>query len=96
MDITMNQRVTETSTEALYERFPHLRRIDLLWGSAECRKYIFSLMTDTRGGTRMGFPKEYALIIMSLLMEHDRRYPQFENTIVNIWGEDEKRRGSRK
>jgi hypothetical protein len=53
-------------------------------------------MTDTRGGTRMGFPKEHALTIMKLLMEHDQRFPQFEHQITNLWGEDERRRGSRK
>jgi hypothetical protein len=96
MDARMHHRVTETETDALYQRFPHLRRIDLLWGSAECRKYVFDLMTDTRGGTRMGFPKEHALTIMKLLMEHDQRFPQFEHQITNLWGEDERRRGSRK
>jgi hypothetical protein len=96
MDVRMNHRVTETDTDALYQRFPHLRRIDLIWGTPECRKYIFGLMTDTRGGTRMGFPKEHAQTVMKLLMEHDRCFPQFEHQIVNLWGEDEKRRGSRK
>lgn len=97
MDLKMTNRITETDTEALYQRFPHLSRIDLLWGSAECRQYIWGLLTDTRGGARAGFPKEFAGTIMSLLMEHDRRFPHFENAVVNPWGEDQySRRGGRK
>ncbi len=96
MNVRTSERITETPTEALYARFPHLRKIDLMWGSAECRKFIWGLMTDTRGGTRQGFPKEHAATIMKLLMEHDRIFPQFEGHIVNLWGEDENRRGSRK
>ncbi|WP_232299225.1 hypothetical protein [Azoarcus sp. CIB] len=68
-----------------------------MWGTAECRKFIFLLMTDTRGGGRQGFPPEHAGTIMSLLMEHDRRFPQFENDVGNHdtrWG-DLSRRGIR-
>jgi len=96
MDLKMTDRITDTNTDALYQRFPHLRRIDTIWGSLECRKFIWELLTDTRGGTRMGFPKEYAGTIMSLLMEHDRRFPEFENAVVNPWGEDEYDRRHRK
>jgi hypothetical protein len=97
-ELSMTQRVTETPTEKLYERFPHLRKIDLLWGSPECRKFVFMLMTDTRGGTRAGFPREHAATIMSLLLEHDRKFPQFENEIGHNdhrWGFDAPRRGGR-
>lgn len=92
----MTGRITETPTEEFYERFPHLRRIDLIWGSSECRKFLLHLLTDTRGGTRQGFPKEHAGTIMSLLMEHDRRYPQFENEVGlddYRWGNEPIRRG---
>jgi hypothetical protein len=94
----MTRRVTETPTEKLYERFPHLRKIDLLWGSPECRKFIFLLMTDTREGKRQGFPTEHAVTIMALLMEHDRRYPQFEHEFghhEHRWGHELSRRGVR-
>lgn len=93
----MTGRITETSTEKFYERFPHLQRIDLMWGSSECRKFLLHLLTDTRGGTRQGFPKEHAATIMSLLMEHDRRYPQFENDLAHHdhrWGDQPVRRGN--
>ncbi|WP_222948174.1 hypothetical protein [Thauera sedimentorum] len=87
--------MTETDTRALYERFPHLRKIDLIWGTRECRDYVFRLMTDTRGGTRQGFPREHALTIMSLLMEHDRHFPEFEKEPREFrWGDEHQRRGS--
>ncbi len=86
---------TETDTRALYARFPHLRQIDLIWGSRECRNFIFRLMTDTRGGTRQGFPAEHAMTIMSLLLEHDRRFPEFEQEPREFrWGDEHQRRGS--
>lgn len=94
----MNTRVTETRTDELYSRFPHLRRIDEQWGTSECRRLLFSLLTDTRGGTRQGFPPQYAGTVMSLLMEHDRRFPQFENDVESHdtrWGDDMQRRGVR-
>jgi len=91
----MRRIVTETSTEELYERFPHLRKIDLLWGSPECRKFLFMLMTDTRGGTRQGFPREHGATIMALLLEHDRCFPQFEHVVSphdQRWGNDMRRK----
>ncbi|THF66200.1 hypothetical protein E6C76_04905 [Pseudothauera nasutitermitis] len=90
---TASGRPTETDTRALYERFPHLRQIDLMWGSKECRQFIFRLMTDTRGGARQGFPPEHAMTIMSLLLEHDRNYPEFEYDANAAWGSDPTRRG---
>ena len=83
---------TETDTSALFQRFPHLRKIELLWGSRECRNFIFALMTDTRGGGRQGFPPEHAMTIMKLLMEHDFNYPQFEHGGHDgRWGDDDRR-----
>jgi len=67
-----------TDTQALYARFPHLIRIELLWGSLECRQFLSGLLTDDRGGHRNGFPAEHARTIFSLLMEHDAAFPEFE------------------
>lgn len=87
--------MTETDTRALYECFPHLRKIDVMWGTRECRDYLFQLMTDTRGGKRQGFPAEHAMTIMSLLMEHDREFPEFEYEPRDfVWGDEHHRRGS--
>ncbi len=67
-----------TDTRALYTRFPHLIRIELLWGSLECRRFLSGLLTDDRGDRRTGFPAEHAKTIFSLLMEHDAAFPEFE------------------
>lgn len=70
----------DTDTNALYQAFPHLRRIDELWGTQQGRDYIKDLIGDTRGGTRQGFPDEHASTILQLLREHDDLFPQFEES----------------
>ncbi|MCB1886511.1 MAG: hypothetical protein KDH20_02785 [Rhodocyclaceae bacterium] len=67
-----------TDTRALYARFPHLIRIELLWGSLECRQFLSGLLTDDRGDHRTGFPAEHAKTIFALLMEHDAAFPEFD------------------
>jgi hypothetical protein len=85
-----------TNVSALYAAYPHLKRIEELWGSREGREFINKLMNDTRGGIRHGFPPEHATTILRLLMEHDRRFPQFEESISVLWREpDASRRGEK-
>lgn len=95
----MSGKVTETSTDLLYAAYPHLQKIDLLWGSPECRIFVFNLLTDTRGGSRQGFPKAHAATLMLLLHEHDQHFPQFEHCAsfetAHHWGRDSHRRGGR-
>lgn len=96
MEAVVERKDRTTATAALFERFPHLRVIDELWGSRECRDFILRLMTDTRGGTRQGFPPEHARTIMSLLMEHDRLFPKWENMGTDVrWGDEHLRRTGR-
>lgn len=93
MNAPQPAKLKRTDTASLFQRFPHLSVIDLMWGSRECRSYIFRLMTDTRGGSRQGFPPEHARTIMTLLLEHDRNFPQFENDGEdNRWGDHYQRR----
>lgn len=68
-----------TDTSALLARFPHLRKIVDQWGTAACRAYLMGLITDTRDGTRQGFPAEHARTIFKLLHEHDERHPEFDH-----------------
>lgn len=68
-------------TTALYQRFPHLQAIESEWGTRACRRRLMNLLTDSRGGTRQGFPPEHARTIFGLLAEHDRLYPAFENDL---------------
>jgi hypothetical protein len=66
-----------TDTQALFGRFPHLRKIEAIWGTRECREFITELMSDSRGD-RQGFPMEHASTLIALLMEHDEAFPQFD------------------
>ena len=62
---------------------PHFERIHVrivaLWGSKDCREYRNTLLTDTRNGTRSGFPPHIAKELFRLLHNHDIEYPQFAN-----------------
>lgn len=79
----------KTDVTALYDAYPHLKKIDELWGTRDCRQFIVRLMNDTRDGTRRGFPGDHARTILRLLIEHDRTFPQFEENITMVWHEAE-------
>jgi hypothetical protein len=67
--------------ENLFDKYPHIRRkVDSSWGSAEMRKFIIELLSDSRGGTRVGFPPADAAQILSLLKVHDDSFPQYDTT----------------
>lgn len=49
----------ESAVKALgsIEEMPHIvRTLQSIWGTTDCQAYIHSLLRDTRGGTREGFP----------------------------------------
>jgi hypothetical protein len=66
----------QTDTAAFFVSYPHLRCIELLWGSHECRDFIHRLMFKDDRGNRQGFPPVAAATILALLTEHDRQFPQ--------------------
>ena len=68
----------------LYEAYPHLIRIDELWGSAECRSLLLLLLSDTRDGERRGFPREHAATLMRLLIAHDQQFPAFDDSFSGL------------
>lgn len=72
-------------TFGLYSAHPHLARIDELWGTGEGRAYIQRLLSDTRDGERRGFKTHHASIIMKLLVEHDREFPEFDDSLGGTW-----------
>jgi hypothetical protein len=57
---------------AIAQRFPHIAsNIARLWHRAELNDYIISLLVDTRGDRRKGFPLATALSLIKLLdVEH--------------------------
>ena len=51
--------------------FPHIgKKIELLWGHPELSKMLMDLLTDTRDGTRQGFPREVAAAMFRLAEMH--------------------------
>lgn len=72
-------------TTRLYADHPHLAKIDEMWGTRSCREFMSELMNETRGGSRAGFALENASTIMRLLMEHDREYPDLDDSFAGNW-----------
>lgn len=65
----------------LFNKYPHIgKKITSLWGSAECRQLLMSLINDSRDGGRAGFTPEIARIIFALLDKHDAMYPHFDTS----------------
>lgn len=76
----------KVDTSQLYATYPHLMRIDELWGKPECRIYLTELMSETRDGARTGFAPDHASTLLRLLMEHDRAYPDYDDSFkLPIW-----------
>ncbi|MBK5969599.1 MULTISPECIES: hypothetical protein [Thiorhodovibrio] len=69
-----------TDTTSLYQAFPHLRKIDDLWGTRGARDLLQSLLYDSREGSRHGFEVDHASALFQLLMEHDSLFPQFDDS----------------
>jgi|GEM_PF-5408525 len=79
-----SERALAVDASRLYEAYPHLIRIDELWGSAECRKLLLMLLSDTRDGKRQGFPREHAATLMRLLIAHDEQFPAFDDSFSDL------------
>ena len=70
----------------IQEKMPHIaEKVFLMWGYPELRTYLLSLMNDTRGGTRAGFPYDIAQAILKLMELHDEQYPQYAKD-TDVWG----------
>ncbi|EIC22050.1 hypothetical protein [Thiorhodovibrio frisius] len=78
----------QTDTTALYQKFPHLKEIDKLWGTRDARDFIKSLMSDSRDGARQGFSLEHSSTLFALLVEHDEEFPQFDDSHAFNTGDD--------
>jgi hypothetical protein len=68
-------------TSELLTLYPHVAaKIKTLWGTKECRTLLMTLLNDSRGGTRAGFPVSIGRVIILLLNEHDANFPRFDDT----------------
>jgi len=73
--------LTTDNLDTLFKQYPHIGdKINALWGTAECRKMLVSLLSDSRDGAREGFPPAIAKEILGMLKAHDDKYPQFDTT----------------
>jgi hypothetical protein len=62
-----------------YIRYPHLKdKIQLTWGTKECRRVLNELIGDSRDGHRQGFSNLDSKIIFAMLAEHDRKFPHLD------------------
>lgn len=67
-------------------RFPHIgKRLAECWGHKSFGGYVDSLMNDTRGGTRRGFPPDVAFSLFHLSEAHSLEYPQFDANSSDAW-----------
>jgi hypothetical protein len=80
-------RATE-DFQIISDRFPHIgRRLIFTWGSYAFYIYSHTLFTDTRGGTRQGFPPEILAAITRIVKIHEERYPPLDARRLDIWAD---------
>ena len=74
-------------TTAFYAAYPHLSKIDAMWGTPQCRVLLMDLLSDSREGTRQGFPPQHASTIFRLLNEQDTQFSHLEDdpSSVSWW-----------
>lgn len=79
-------KITRQTDETLLDENPHFNTIDrafpriakrlkLSWGEQELTDYVRHLLTDTRDGTRQGFPFEVVDALQNLSDQHDQTHP---------------------
>ena len=70
------------------ERFPHIgRHLIQTWGSYAFYMYCGTLFTDTRGGTRRGFPPEILMALTRLARVHEQNHPRLDARRLDIWAD---------
>lgn len=63
------------------DSYPHItKRIESLWGTRDCRKFLIELIADSRDGARKGLPPEVAKEILLLIEGHDAEFPHFDDS----------------
>lgn len=85
----------KTDTTALFSAYPHLSRIETMWGTPQCRHFLLDLLSDSREGSRRGFEPEHASTIFRLLNEHDAQFNHLdgEGDSVSWWQQNPRQRG---
>jgi hypothetical protein len=66
--------------------FPHIgKKIKLFWGYPEFVTMMLQLQTDSRAGTRKGFPGDVLFALMDLEEKHDIEFPHLKRQIISNW-----------
>lgn len=74
------------------QAFPHLgRKLKLFWGCPEFNRMMDELQTDTRGGSRAGFPGPVLNALFMLAMDHDTAFPHLVVHDTDKWSATSKR-----
>lgn len=56
-------------------KYPHIgKKIDVFWGSEFFEPYIDSLFTETRNGSRKGFPMADVMQLLNLRLLHESQF----------------------
>lgn len=72
--------------KVLETRFPKIALgVELRWASRDLQPYIHELLKDTRGHTRLGFPKEVAAALTNLSLTHSKFYPDLDQPSDSVW-----------
>lgn len=70
----------------LFAHVPHVaRRLLILWGTREFCDYTDWLFTDTRNGTRRGFPVEVLASLYKITRAHHEEYPSLAAPVSALW-----------
>ncbi len=63
--------------KVINDAFAHIgTRLKLYWGDQKFKTYIHELLTDTRNGTRKGFPFEVLMALENISQQHKLVHPK--------------------
>lgn len=66
------------------KKYPHIaKKLIIFWGSEFCEPYLDSLFTETRSGTRSGFPPDDMKALLNIRLLHEELF-EFERK-QDIW-----------
>jgi hypothetical protein len=65
---------------------PHIAKsVELFWGTVDFNRFLDKIMSDTRDGHRVGFPKDVASALLRLSIKHDSSFPDAMIKVSDIW-----------
>lgn len=80
----LEQLKQDESYLKISQKYPHIaKKLLIFWGSEFCEPYLDSLFTETRSGTRRGFPPEDMLALLNIRLLHEKQY-EFERK-EDVW-----------